>query len=107
VMEEQTASRGTVARVFKALREAGESSGPQLLAALAGDGAQPLAPEAAARCFAVLREVGLVAGEPNAGVGGVGVVSSEGTDLERSAAFRAYREEFSETQQYLERRKLP
>jgi hypothetical protein len=105
VLEEQAASRGTVARVFKALREAGESSGPQLRAALAGGGAHPLSAEAAARCIGVLRELGLVAGEPNSGVGSVGVVSSEGTDLERSAAFRAYSEEFSEAQQYLERPK--
>jgi single-stranded-DNA-specific exonuclease len=105
VLEEQAASRGTVARVFKALREAGESSGPQLRAALAGGGAHPLSAVAAARCFTVLRELGLVAGEPNSGVGSVGVVSSEGTDLERSAAFRAYSEEFSEAQQYLERPK--
>ncbi len=107
VLEEQTASRGTVARAFKALREAGEVSGPGLRAALAGGGAHPLSPESAARCFRVLRDVGLVAGEPDSGVGSVGVVSSEGTDLEHSAAFRAYSEEFSEAQQYLERRKLP
>jgi single-stranded-DNA-specific exonuclease len=107
VLEEQTAARGTVARVFKALREAGEASGPRLRTALSAGGAHPLSAESAARCFRVLRELGLLAGEPNSGDGGVRVVSSEGTDLERSAAFRAYSEEFSEAQQYLERRKLP
>ncbi len=107
VLEEQTASRGTVARVFKALREAGEVSGAELRAALAAGGSHPLSAESAARCFRVLQDVGLVAGEPDSGGGVVRVVSSEGTDLERSAAFRAYSEEFSEAQQYLERRKLP
>jgi single-stranded-DNA-specific exonuclease len=107
VLEEQTASRGTVARVFKALREDGETSGPQLWTALSTGGAHPLSAESAARCFRVLQELGLLAGEPNSGDGSVRVVSSEGTDLERSAAFRAYSEEFSEAQQYLERRKLP
>jgi single-stranded-DNA-specific exonuclease len=107
VIEEQTASRGTVAAVFRRLREAGQASGAQLREALAGGGAHPLAPESAARCFRVLEELGLVAGEPTSGDGSVGVVSSEGTDLERSAAFRAYSEEISEAQRYLERRRQP
>jgi single-stranded-DNA-specific exonuclease len=106
VLEEDTASRKTVARVFRALREASEASGAELREALSGSGAHPLSPEAAARCSRVLREVGLLAGEPNSGDGSVGVVSSEGTDLERSAAFRAYSEEFSEAKRFLERPKL-
>ncbi len=107
VLAEQNAARGTVARVFKSLREAGAPSGPQLRAALAGGGARPLGPEAAARCFRVLRELNLVSGEPNSGDGAVGVVSSAGTDLERSAAFRAYSEAFAEAEQFLERPQQP
>ena len=73
------------------LREAGETSGERACARRSPAAApHPLAPEAAARCFRVLRELELVAGEPDGGDGVVGVVSSEGTDLERSAAFRAY-----------------
>jgi single-stranded-DNA-specific exonuclease len=105
--EEHCASRTTVAGVFRRLREAGEASGTALREALAGTGAHPLGPEAAARCFRVLAELGLVAGEPNGGAGTVGVVSSEGTDLERSAAFRAYRADHSEASQYLARPKQP
>lgn len=101
------AARKTVARVFRSLREVGESRGPELRRALAGDGPHPLAPEHAARSFRVLQELGLLAGEPERGDGVVGVVSSEGTDLERSAAFRAYSEEFAEAQRFLERPKLP
>ena len=107
VLEQQSASRRSAALVFKALRDAGEASGPPLRAALSAGGSHPLSAESAARCFRVLRELGLVAGEPSSGAGMVRVVSSEGTDLERSAAFRAYSKEFSEAQQYLERRKLP
>jgi len=107
VRDEQLASRQSVAAVFRALREAGEASGAGLRKALSGSGAHPLSPEAAARCFRVLAELGLVAGEPSGGVGTVGVVSSEGTDLERSAAFRAYRADHSEAQLYLERPKQP
>ncbi len=105
--EEQMATRKTVAAVFRRLREAGESSGAQLRRALAGDGPHPLAPEHAARSFRVLAELGLLSGEPDQGDGVVGVVSSEGTDLERSAAFRAYSEEFAEAKRFLERPKLP
>ncbi len=103
---EQTASREAVARVFRALRAGGaELGGERLREALGGGGPHPLAPEAAARVFRVLREVGLVAGEPSSGAGTVGVVSSEGTELERSAAFQAYRERFSEARRFLERAK--
>jgi single-stranded-DNA-specific exonuclease len=107
VLDEQMASRQAVAGVFRSLREAGESSGPDLRAALAVPDSRGLSPEVAARCFRVLRELDLVAGEPNGGDGTVGVVSSEGTDLERSAAFRAYRADHSEALQYLERPKQP
>jgi single-stranded-DNA-specific exonuclease len=106
-LDEQLASRQAVASVFRALREAGEVSGSALRAALCGGGTHTLGPEAAARCLRVLRELALVEGEPNGGDGAVGVVSSEGTDLERSAAFRAYRAGHSEAQRYLERPKQP
>jgi hypothetical protein len=105
--DEQWASRAVVGGVFRRLREAGEVSGRELRQALAGGAGHPLCPETAARCLRVLSELGLVAGEANGGAGVVGVVSSEGTDLERSAAFRAYRADHSEAVPYLERPKQP
>jgi single-stranded-DNA-specific exonuclease len=107
VSDEGLASRKAVAAGFRRLREAGEASGEALRQALAGTGAHPLSPEAAARCFRVLTELGLVAGEPNGGAGPVRVVSSEKTDLERSDAYRAYRADHSEAQRYLEKPKQP
>jgi single-stranded-DNA-specific exonuclease len=106
-LEASMPSRRTVATAFRALREAGEASGPALREALAGAGPRPLSAECAGRCFRILRELDLVRGEPAAGDGVVGVVSSEGTDLERSPAFRAYSDEFSEARRFLERPKLP
>ena len=100
-------SRKTIAAAFRRLREAGEASGAELRTALAGDGSHPLSPETAARCFRVLRELDLVRGESGLSGGAVGVVSSEGTELERSPAFRAYSDEFSEARRFLERPKLP
>jgi single-stranded-DNA-specific exonuclease len=106
-LDEGLASREAVAALFRSLREAGETSGAELREALRGGGAHRRSPEAAARCFRVLAELGLVSGEPSHGAGTVGVVSSGGTDLERSAAFRAYRADHSEAVPYLERPKQP
>jgi len=103
VAEANAPSRETVAGVYRRLRESGGSAGAELRAALTGDGPYPLAPETAARCLRVLRELDLAHGEPDRGAGAVGVVSSEGTELERSAAFRAYSAELSEAKRSLER----
>jgi len=107
VAEADAPSRQTVATAFRALREAGECGGAELRRALAGDGPHPLSPEVAARSLRVLAELDLVRGDAESGAGSVGVVSSEGTDLERSGAFRAYSDDLSETKRFLERRKLP
>ncbi len=103
----RTARRAALIALFRDLREAGEASGEGLLEALRGSGPRPRGPEAAARCFRVLEELGLVRGRPRGGDGAVGVVSSEGTDLERSAAFRAYGARYEEGRRYLERRRHP
>jgi hypothetical protein len=105
-LDEQLARRPVVAAVFRDLREAGEEVvGEALLEALRGSGRHPRSPEAAARCFRVLVELGLVQGDPSHGRGRVGVVSSEGTDLERSAAYRAYSARHQEGRRYLEGRR--
>jgi single-stranded-DNA-specific exonuclease len=104
---EQWPAREAVAAAFRTLRELGEASGSALRQALAGAGTHPLCPEACARRLRVLAELGLVQGEPEGGAGVIRVVSSEGTDLQRSAAFRAYSERLSEAQQFLARPKLP
>ena len=98
-------SRDTVASAFRALRERGECGGEDLRSALAEAGRYPLCPEACARRFRVLAELGLLQGSPASGAGFVRAVSSERTDLQRSAAFRAYSERLSEAQQYLARPK--
>ncbi|HET7417681.1 MAG TPA: single-stranded-DNA-specific exonuclease RecJ [Solirubrobacterales bacterium] len=102
---EQWPSREAVAAAFRALRELGEAGGSDLRDALAGTGSYPFCPEACARRFRVLADLGLVQGAPDAGAGVVRVVSSEKTDLQRSAAFRAYSDRLSETQRFLARPK--
>ena len=104
-LAEQWATREGVAATYRALRQTGDARGCRLREALAGAGAHPLCPEAAARRFHVLRELGLVQGSPEAGAGIVRVVSSVRTDLQRSAAFRAYDERLSEARRFLARPK--
>lgn len=102
-LEAQLARRPVLVAAFRDLREAGEASGDLLQQALRGSGPHPRGPEAAARCFRVLDELGLVQGSPDGGSGTVGVVSSRETDLERSAAFRAYGALHEEALRYLRR----
>lgn len=105
VAAEQWPTREGVAAAYRALRETGDAKGRRLRQALTGEGSYPLCPEAAARRFRVLRDLGLVQGSPEGGAGVVRVVSSVRTDLQRSAAFRAYSERLSEARQYLARPK--
>jgi len=107
MLDEQLARREVLIALFRDLREAGEASGASLMEALRGGGPHPRSAESAARSFRVLAELGLVQGSPEGGDGSVGVVSSEGTELERSAAYRAYGARHQEGLQYLERRKQP
>ncbi len=106
-LAEQWATREGVAVAYRALRQTGDTRGKRLREALAGSGSHPLCPEACARRFRVLRELGLLQGSPQGGAGVVRVVSSVRTDLQRSAAFRAYSAHLSEAQRFLARPKLP
>jgi single-stranded-DNA-specific exonuclease len=104
-LDDQLARRGVLAGVFRDLRDAGEEDGADLYEALRGGGAHPRGPEAAARCIVVLTELGVVEGATDHGRGDAGVVSSEGIDLERSKAYRAYGARYQEGLRYLEGRK--
>jgi hypothetical protein len=53
----------------------------------------------------VLTELGVVQGATDHGRGDVGVVSSEGIDLERSKAYRVYGARYQEGLRFLEGRK--
>jgi single-stranded-DNA-specific exonuclease len=107
MLAEQLARRETLIAAFRDLRDAGEAGGEELLAALRGSGRFARSPVTAARCLRVLGELELVQGAADGGTGRVGVVSSEGTELERSSAYRAYGARHQEALRYLERRKNP
>ena len=85
-------SRSSLAELYRDLRDAGGASTGDLRERLCGAGrAHPRSPEAAARGARVLAELGLVELSGSGASRSLGVVSSEGTDLERSVAFIAYR----------------
>ncbi len=107
VLDEQLGLRAPLRTTFRDLREAAPCSGSALRAALMGQSRYPRSPELAARCAAVLEELGLVHWDAKAGTRTLGVVSSEGTKLELSAAFRAYRARHQDGRLYLERLKQP
>ncbi len=101
VLAQWHAQRGELAAMFRNLRDAGEVEGEELRSALCGGGRYPRPPEVAARCCRVLADLDLIRGAPFRD-GPFRVVSSEQTDLERSAAFRAYRARYEEDKRYLE-----
>jgi single-stranded-DNA-specific exonuclease len=106
-LDQQLVRRPALIALFRDLREAGETSGVALAEALVGSGRHPRNPEASARGFRVLAELGVVQGTPEGGQGKVRVVSSEETDLERSAAFRAFDARYQEALRYLEGQRQP
>ncbi len=102
VLEEQLGLRMALRSLFVDLRAAAPCEGEVLRRALRGRGEHPRSPELAARCVSVLSDLDLAGIEAGSGVRRLGAVSSDGTDLERSAAFRAYGARHEEGKRYLE-----
>jgi hypothetical protein len=92
--------------LYAELRDADpQPRGERLVEVLAGAGPHPRTPELAGRCVRVLEELGLVAPEGD-GVEAersLGVVSSESTRLERSAAYLSYKARHEEGERFLSR----
>ena len=107
VLDDQLGLRRHLRSLFHALSGTGRLTGDELLTALRGEGRHPRSPEHAGRCLRVLLECGAVQGSPDLGVSGAGVVSSDQIDLQRSGAFRAYRERHEEAKQFLARATQP
>ena len=84
-LDEPPASRQTVAARFAAFARPGRRAGPTSRLALGGAARTRSGRRRAARCFRVLGELDSLPAS-RGGAGAVVVVSSEGTDLERSAA---------------------
>jgi len=107
VQEGDWPSDAVLRAVFRVLRAASEGDAvgaEKLRDALGGPGPFSRSPEAAARCLRVLFELGLVQETGTPGDRALRVVSSESTELDRSAAFVAYRARSEEGIRYLSRR---
>ena len=103
VHDAEWGARQALAEIFRGLSAAdGRSAGDDaLVTILAGSGRFPRSPESSARCVRVLDELALIA-RPEGHARELRVVSSERTELERSAAFSAFRERHAEGTRYLE-----
>jgi hypothetical protein len=93
--------------LFRGLRDGCPGGGQRLSATVArrllcgGTRSHPFSPEVAARSARVLGELGLLDWEGSGASRSLGVVSSGGTDLQRSEAFVAYRERCEEGRRFL------
>jgi hypothetical protein len=93
--------------MFRSLHGAESAEGSELKEALAGDGDHSRGPELAARCVRVLDELELIVWDRRSRERSLRVVSSGHTNLQRSAAFRAYSARLEEGKRYLASLKQP
>ena len=101
-------TRAVLAAVYRALRELADGGGevPEeaVRHTLSGPAPYERSPEAAARCLRALVETEAVLVHPAAPGRSLRVVSSAGSELERSAAFAAFRARSQEGVRYLTER---
>jgi single-stranded-DNA-specific exonuclease len=100
-------SRSSLAELYRALGARGEGlDSAAARAVLCGEGrAHPRSPEVAARAARVLAELDLLGWDGSGPNRVLRVVSSSGTDLERSEAYVAYRDRYEEGRRYLSERR--
>jgi hypothetical protein len=97
-------SRSSLADLYRALGAAGQESleSARARAILCGEGrTHPRSAESSARMARVLRELELIQWDGSGPNRRLSVVSSTGTDLERSPAFVAFRERYEEGRKFL------
>ncbi len=107
---EQWPSRAWLAGIYRALAarpgSVGSIESPNARAILCGEPrSHPLSPEVAGRSARVLGELGLISWQRSGDARTLGVVSSQGTDLDRSGAFVAYRDRYEEGRRFLSKPK--
>jgi single-stranded-DNA-specific exonuclease len=96
--------RAALAEIYRGLA-GGVRTGTELGELLAGAGRLRRSPVVAARCVRVLAELGIAQLSGDPGARRLGIVSSERTELERSAAWRAYTVRYEEGLRFQEMRK--
>lgn len=91
--------RAPLAALYRDLRALGGAGGEELEAALRGDQQGPRSPTVTGRALRVLTELGLVSLDPETRT--VSVPPAQRTELERSAAFRAYTQQLEDGRAFL------
>jgi single-stranded-DNA-specific exonuclease len=97
--------RTSLVTLYRALRERQRVAGEELEQLLRGDGQHARSARLAGRLLRVLTELELVSlsRDPPA----LALAGAQPTELERSAAYRAYTKTYEDGQQFLTRAKLP
>jgi single-stranded-DNA-specific exonuclease len=97
--------RRPIGELWRGLHEAGgELAGERLRELLTGPSRHPRSPEVAARCLAVLRELGLCEWSADDATPSLRVLSSERTELERSRVYGACAARHQEGDRFLQNR---
>lgn len=91
--------RAPLTALYRDLRDLGGAGGEELEAALRGDPQAPRSPWLTGRALRVLSELGLVSLDPETRT--VTVPPAQRTELERSAAFRAYTQQLEDGRAFL------
>lgn len=91
--------RASLVALYRALRERGRVAGEELEHLLRGDGSHARSARLSGRLLRVLTELGLVSLDPD--LPALVIASAQPTELERSAAYRAYSKTSEDGQRFL------
>ncbi len=97
--EQEYALRASLVALYRALRERGRVTGGELEHLLRGDGTHARSARLAGRLLRVLTELGLVSLDPD--LPALEIADTQRTELESSAAFRAYTQASEDGNQFL------
>ncbi len=97
--EQEYALRASLVAFYRALRERGRVAGEELEHLLRGDGTHARSAKLAGRLLRVLTELGLVSLDPD--LPALEIADAQPTELERSAAYRAYTQTNEDGQRFL------
>ena len=97
--EQEYALRASLVALYRALRERGRVGGEELEHLLRGDGTHARSARLSGRLLRVLTELGLVSLDPD--LPALEIAGTERTELERSAAYRAYTQTSEDGQRFL------
>jgi single-stranded-DNA-specific exonuclease len=102
MVEHEYGLRASLASIYRALAKQGPPlQGPELEAALMGEGRHPRSPALVGRCLRVLVELGLAELERSSATVKCAIIEQRKVELERSRAFLAYAALHEEAQTYL------